>query len=317
MRFALSEDQQMLREAVADVLGDACTPDRVRASWNAPDLELWSLLAEQGVFALELDADTGGMGMGMVEVAAILTEAGKVGFPGPLIETLSALPLVDNPSLVEAIVGGEARIACAPPDAPVPHAGTAAQIWRVSIHGVARHTDPALTPFEGVDGARHLATVTGPISPMSIDGPRLFDRLALGSAAVLLGLSQTLLDLAVDYAKQRRQFGKPIGSFQAVQHHLANALLALKFAEPAVQRAAWAIAHNRPEAPVDVSSAKALASDAADKVARLALQCHGAIGYTWEFDLHLFHKRSMALQRAWGDAAWHRNRVADHLQLPA
>jgi len=317
MRFALSEDQQLLRDAVADALGDACPTERVAEAWNTPDSALWKVLAAQGVFALELDEDAGGMGMGMVEVAAILTEAGKVAFPGPLIETLAAVPLISDATLVAEIVAGEATIAIGAPGAPVPHAAGAREIWVLSPAGVQRHTDPTITPIDGVDGARQLATVKGPLEPLDVDAARLLDRLAIGSAAVLLGLSETMLDLAVDYAKQRRQFGKPIGSFQAVQHHLANALLALRFAQPTVQRAAWAIANDHTEASVEVSCAKALASDAGDTVARIALQCHGAIGYTWEFKLHLFHKRSLALQRAWGDAAWHRDRVADHLQLPA
>ena len=101
----------------------------------------------------------------------------------------------------------------------------------------------------------------------------------------------------------------PIGSFQAVKHHLANARLALEIARPLVYRAAWFIAHDDPEREVAVSLAKASASDAATLAARVALQCHGAIGYTTEYDLHLFMKRAWALAATWGDAAWHRARV--------
>ena len=137
----------------------------------------------------------------------------------------------------------------------------------------------------------------------------LADRAAAGSAALLVGLAGRMLDLAADYAKERHQFGKPIGSFQAIKHHLANARVALEFARPATYRAAWSLATAQPTLSHDASMAKAMASDAADLAARVALQVHGAIGYTWECDLHFFMKRAWALSRAWGDAATHRRLV--------
>src|SRR5688500_6932542 len=106
-----------------------------------------------------------------------------------------------------------------------------------------------------------------------------------------------MLDLTVGYVTERQQFGVPIGSFQAVKHHLADAALALEFARPAVWRASWSVAHASPTRSRDVSMAKAMASDAAELVGRKALQCHGAIGYTVEADLHLFMKRAWALAR--------------------
>ena len=111
------------------------------------------------------------------------------------------------------------------------------------------------------------------------------------------------------YAKERHQFGKPIGSFQAVKHLLADARVALEFARPATYRAAWSLATAQPTLSHDASMAKAMASDAADLAARVALQVHGAIGYTWECDLHFFMKQTWALSRAWGDAATHRRLV--------
>src|SRR5262249_57078769 len=115
-----------------------------------------------------------------------------------------------------------------------------------------------------------------------------FDRAALGAAAQLVGLGRHMLDMTVAYVIERRQFGVPIGSFQAVKHHLANALLQLEFARPAVYRAAYTVAHDGSERGRDVSMAKAIASDAARFVGRIALQCHGAIGYTVEYDLHMW-----------------------------
>ena len=135
------------------------------------------------------------------------------------------------------------------------------------------------------------------------------DRLALGAAAQLVGLGQRMLDLTVDYVKQREQFGVPVGSFQAVKHHLADALMELAFARPAVWRAAATMA------PRDISMAKAMASDASSFVAKQALQCHGAIGYTVEYDLHRYLKQTWALARTYGDAAWHRERIATLLEI--
>ena len=119
-----------------------------------------------------------------------------------------------------------------------------------------------------------------------------------------------MLELTVDYAAQRHQFGRPIGSFQAVKHHLANARIQIEFASPAVLYAAYAVAHSSPEATRSVSQAKWLAGAAATVTGRAALQCHGAIGYTTEYDLHLYLKRSWALARSWGGADFHADRVA-------
>jgi hypothetical protein len=135
------------------------------------------------------------------------------------------------------------------------------------------------------------------------------DRAALAAAAQLVGLGQRMLDMTVEYVKQRQQFGVPIGSFQAVKHQLADSLKEVAFARPAVWRAAWSLE------PRDVSMAKAMASDAASFVARRALQCHGAIGYTVEYELHRFLKQTWVLARSFGDAAWHRDRIAKELHI--
>ncbi len=142
----------------------------------------------------------------------------------------------------------------------------------------------------------------------------LADRAAAGTAALLVGLAERMLALSAAYAKERHQFGKPIGSFQAVKHLLADARVALEFARPATYRAAWSLATAQPMLPHDASMAKAMASDAADLAAKVALQVHGAIGYTWECDLHFFLKQAWALSRAWGDAATHRRLVLAQLR---
>jgi alkylation response protein AidB-like acyl-CoA dehydrogenase len=122
-----------------------------------------------------------------------------------------------------------------------------------------------------------------------------------------------LIEVTVEYAKTRRQFGQPIGAFQAVKHQLADAYLGIAFARPLVHRAAYSMAHADSARAVHASAAKAAASDAASRAARVALQVHGAIGYSFEHDLHLWMKRIWALGAAWGDAISHRTRIADHL----
>ena len=170
---------------------------------------------------------------------------------------------------------------------------------------------------DAVDRSRRLFTVdrTGvgaglaPVVARREGAALAFDRGALGTAAQLVGLARRMIDLTVEYTKERTQFGVPIGSFQAVKHHMADARIALEFARPLVYRAAWALTEGESTRAVDVSMAKAQASDAAVLAARQALQCHGAIGYSFEYDLHLYMKRAWALAGSWGDAAWHRARV--------
>jgi alkylation response protein AidB-like acyl-CoA dehydrogenase len=178
--------------------------------------------------------------------------------------------------------------------------------------------DCRVVPTPVLDPTRDVATVHWPLSADTLLAygvaaeaaiALLSDRAAAGTAAGLIGLADRMITLAADYATERRQFGQPIGSFQAVKHLLADARVALEFARPATYRAAWSLATAQPTASHDAAMAKAMASDAADRAARVALQVHGAIGYTWECDLHFFMKRTWALSRAWGDGATHRRLV--------
>ena len=173
-------------------------------------------------------------------------------------------------------------------------------------------------PTPALSSSRDLSTVHWPLDSETLLAygvaaeaavSLLADRAAAGSAALLVGLADRMLAMTATYAKERHQFGKAIGSFQAVKHQLANARVALEFARPATYRAAWSLATAQPTLSHDASMAKAMASDAADLAARVGLQVHGAIGYTWECDLHFFLKRTWALSRAWGDATTHRRLV--------
>jgi hypothetical protein len=177
-----------------------------------------------------------------------------------------------------------------------------------------------LTPQPCADASRRLFTVAfvataetrmaaGEQARRLIDAA--LDRGALAVAAQQVGLAQRMIEIAAEYAKQREQFGKPIGSFQAIKHALASVQVAVEFARPLVYRAAHGVAHVEPSRSIDVSQANAAASDAALLAARTALQVHGGIGYTWEVDLHLWMKRAWALEAAWGSRRWHRRRIAE------
>jgi alkylation response protein AidB-like acyl-CoA dehydrogenase len=127
----------------------------------------------------------------------------------------------------------------------------------------------------------------------------------------MLGATQRMLDMSVEYTQNREQFGRPIGSFQAVKHLLADVQVKLTFARPVVYYAAYALVHGLPQRSVRISHAKVAAADAATLGARRCLQVHGAMGYTWEYDLQIWMKRVWADAACWGTSAWHRTRIAD------
>jgi alkylation response protein AidB-like acyl-CoA dehydrogenase len=201
------------------------------------------------------------------------------------------------------------------------------QAGRTQLHAV-RADQLKTTQRPSLDGSRRVSTVEWSPSPetLLVSGPiaerlisRTKDRAATATAGVLLGLADRMISMASRYALERKQFGKQIGSFQAVKHHLANALIRLEFARPVVYRAAWSIDTDDAESTIHASMAKAHASEAAQVSARVALQVHGAIGYTWEHDLHMWMKRAWALASSWGDASFHRALVVQALVsgLPA
>lgn len=317
MRFSYTDDQIAFGEAAADLLAKECTPAVVRAAWDAPagelDLGVWRSLEAMGVLSILVHESDGGLGLDEVALVGVLEATGVAGLPHPIVETaMVAAPLgVDVSSrLVTSTLGG--RAACLL-DAAAVLVGDGDRLVLVD--------DFEVDAVSTVDHARRTGDLRADLSSGTVvaegaDAVALaFDRGVLGTAAQLVGLSRAMLTLTVDYVKERQQFGQPVGSFQAVKHHLANALLAIEFASPAVARAAATTAAGQPTRARDVSMAKALAGDAAEATGRAALQCHGAIGYTVEHDLHLYLKRSWALSRAWGDRSFHADRVAAALEI--
>jgi alkylation response protein AidB-like acyl-CoA dehydrogenase len=297
VHFAFSDDQIAFRDAVRELLERECTAAHVRSAWtNASGRVpgLWKQLVEMGVVGMLVPEDRGGLGMTMADLVLILEETGRCALPEPIVETAAfGAALVDDAGQTLA-TGNEL----------VPWADTAEVI--VTAAGRFDRADVELVARESVDGARRVFEVRGTPTPVGHEVmAAAFVRGVVGSAAQQCGLAQRMLDMTSGYAKERRQFGVPIGSFQAVKHHLANARIALEFARPLVYRAAATLD------PVHASMAKSKADDAALVSARAALQCHGAIGYTTEYDLHLYMKRAWALARSMGDGNVHRGRVAE------
>jgi hypothetical protein len=270
----------------------------------------------------------GGSGLAEAATVPLLVEAGYAAVPLPLAETMAvAAPLLaeagDPGGHLCSIVDGRARVALVGADGLCPY-GRFAELFLLVCGGRARIVPATACRTERVstvDGSRAAVRVTVPerAGRTVTDDPVLLalaaDRLSLGTAALLVGLGRRMLDMTVAYVRQRRQFGVPVGSFQAVKHRLADALLACEFAEPAVLRAAWSVENRTGTRSRDVSMAAVLAAEAAGAVARTAIQCHGAIGYTVEYDLHLYAKRVWALI-AGCDIDRHLDRVADAIGLP-
>ncbi len=352
MHFAFSDQQDEFRRAVRQVLANECTPEHLRAAYERPVARSarWSTLTELGVVGLSVPESHGGLGLGLVDLVPLLEEAGRVALPEPLLETTAlAAPLLAALAgggrasgrvapWLEGIARGEAAAAVGPVPtgaSPTPVAGADGADLLVLFatgHGAGSAAGPAIHVVDAdevtvravpsLDPTRRLgvphwaptpdtAVVSGPEAATTIG--HLGDRAAVATGAELLGLADRMIGLAAEYAKERRQFGSPIGSFQAVKHLLAGARVALEFARPLVYAAAWSIDERTVDASRAASAAKAAASEAAVEAARVSLQVHGAIGYTWECDLHLYLKRAWALSEAWGSAAEHRRRVLDSL----
>jgi alkylation response protein AidB-like acyl-CoA dehydrogenase len=295
MRFQLDDDQQLFARTVRELLDKECPPDAAREGFSA---ERWSKLSEMGVIGLLAS------GMNEIDLIPILEEAGRAALPEPLIESaLIARGAV--PGVVTANVGTRYAACADVADVIVAeHAG--------ALYAVPRDA-ATLTPVPNIDAARPLFDVSWqPMQEWAIEGDVLTARLGgvLGSAAELLGVAARCIEMAAEYAKERHQFGKPIGSFQAVKHKLADALLQLEFARPVVYRAAHSLARDITTKERDVSMAKAFAADAATGAARAALQTLGAIGYTQEHHLHVWMKRAWSLSAAWENSEAHRARVA-------
>ena len=282
MHFAFSEQQTEFRDAVRQVLARECTTDHLRAAYERPQARgpRWELLAELGVVGLTVPESAGGLGLGFVDLVLLLEEAGRVALPEPLLETTAlAAPLLaeltsgtgDAAASLQALAAGRLAAAvgtvAAASRPPTPIAGadgadllvlaapSADHQMGLELHMVDAAT-VTVEPASSLDPTRRLGTphwsptsgtrvLSGDEATAAVG--RTADRAALATAAELLGLSERMISITAEYAKERRQFGKPIGSFQAVKHLLAGAQVRLEFARPVVYGAAWAVDHRTPD----------------------------------------------------------------------
>jgi alkylation response protein AidB-like acyl-CoA dehydrogenase len=264
-----------------------------------------------------------GLGAGAVELVVVFEQLGRHAVPGPLVESFAAVPallveLGGDPAgrWLPRLATGELLASLAlPPHVPYAlDADLAAPVFVVDGDRVSHAAYFGLV--SSVDASRRLGAVDA-TTDVAASGPavagaaaRALDAGALCCAAQLVGLGVGLLEQATAYAGQRTQFGRPVGGFQAVKHHLANVHVALELARPLVHGAAVT------GLPRDVSAARVAAADAAYRAARAALQVHGAVGYTLEHDLGVWLTKVRALRSAWGTQSWHRDRVLAALSEP-
>lgn len=329
MRLRPDPDAVAFAASVRELLERSADAEALRAAWDSADGRvpgLWKRLAEMGVTGLTIGEGFGGSGMGLTSALPVLVESGRAALPEPLVETLAAAKLLESAGgelaseWLPRVVDGSAVLALGPGPTGVVSGAEHADLLLLAdetgaVFAVERDA-VRLTPMPSVDKGVRLATVEWSASDAlgrldAVDGLAVFDWAVVAVAAQLVGLAEAMLDMAVNYAKTREQFGVAIGTFQAVKHQLADAYVATSFARPLVNRAAWSVAQDLPTRSRDASHAKHAASVAASGVARTALQVHGGIGYTFEHDLHMWMKRVWVLRAAWGDEAWHRARVAD------
>ncbi len=332
MDFTFSEDQLLFQDSVRDFLTSEVSAERIRASWESEtgrDDALWLQLAELGLTGITVPEAQGGLGMNAVDFVLLAQECGYVALPEPLVNTaLVAVPLLVElggelaENWLPKVASGEARVIAG-------HAGNGLA-EDAHVADLLLWSDDAglfaLTPQQmqlrhnaSVDPSRrlfHIERTDDSVPLLTGDAALALAATmrnlgALGAAAQALGLAQRMIDLSVQYTSERQQFGQAIGAFQAVKHHMANVAVRLEYARAPVARAAYSVAHGLDRAGQDVSHAKLVACEAANLAAKNSIQVHGAMGYTWEVDLHIYMKKAWALANTWGDAGYHKQRIGE------
>ncbi len=309
MKFELTSDQRDFMSALDGQIS-AADPVAANRAWAEGDTQsgqdLWQRIAEVGVSGLLVAEEDGGLGATPVELVCAFEVLGRHVVPGPWIESAAYLATaLQGPDRTAIADGSIATVAVQPFVPYAVDADAASDVYLVA-DGALLQADIG-EAVQSVDPSRRLFRVA-PASPVAHgDLDRAFDLAVLASSAELLGAGERVLTDAVTYVKQRTQFGRTIGSYQAIKHQLADVRIALDFARPLIIGAAL------DPTPRAVSAAKIQAADAANLAARIGLQVHGAIGYTAEYDLSRWLLRIRALQTAWGTPAFHRQRVLSSL----
>ncbi|HEY3021995.1 MAG TPA: acyl-CoA dehydrogenase family protein [Solirubrobacteraceae bacterium] len=328
MNFDLSEDQQQIKRTARELLASRMPMERVRAAAEEgrDDAELWRELVELGWPGIAIAEEHGGQGLGIVELAALLEELGYACAPTPFLGTALAALVIEHAGSAEqrgrwlpALASGEATgalgvlrdgVAELVPDAP----GAAVLVLADPEAGTATLVEASAGSVEetrSIDPTRRYGRVeAGGGDPLEGDVAGALDRAAVAVSAELVGLSQRALDMTIAYVKDRKQFGVPVGAFQAVQHKAAQMLRDTESARSATYYAAWAADADPERLPMAAAMAKAVASEAGRTVTGDAIQLHGGIGFTWEADVHWLFKRAQLDAPLLGGGATHRARVA-------
>jgi alkylation response protein AidB-like acyl-CoA dehydrogenase len=326
MDFALTDDQELLRDTARNLLARECPPSLVRAHMDDTTVAapLWEHL--RGFC---------GLGSGSaVDLCLFLEETGFAVAPGPFFATVALFaPVLEatESDLLEKVLAGETTgtVALAGPDGVwrpsaeqvktfVPEADTVDHVAIVGAGPTVVVTDALPTRFvRTIDTSRRVFDVdTGSVAaaPLPLDPDALdavVERATVGLSAELVGTCRRLFEMALSYAKERVQFDRPIGSFQAIQHKLADMALDLERSWAAVYYAAMALDADDPDRRRAAHAAKATTGEAARRIAKDSVQIHGGIGYTWEHDLHLYVRRAFASEAWLGNADWHHDRIAE------
>jgi alkylation response protein AidB-like acyl-CoA dehydrogenase len=308
----VSQERQLLRTTVADLVAKHATPEAVRAATESPrgyDESLWQLLCEQvGAAALVVPERFGGAGGELADAAVVLEELGKALVPTPLLgTTLAELALLaaDEPDrdCLERLTEGTAIGAVVFDPGYVVNGDTADIVIAADGDRLTHWSTFDAAPVETMDPTRRLGRLTpGDSAPIGPD-PGMADLAAILLAAEQIGAATRCLELTVDYTKNRVQFGRPIGSFQALKHRMADLHVAVQAARAVVDDAV------ADPAPAAAALARVVASEAFSAVAAEAVQLHGGIAITWESDIQLYFKRAHGSSQLLGAPSQHLRRL--------
>ncbi len=344
MNFELSEEQRLLRDSVREFLAAELPLEASRRIMEHEprgfDGAAWLRFAEMGYLGVQLPEAAGGQGLGTIDATIVLEEIGRACAPGPYLDVMLAAALLaaagGHERELREIAAGKRLAVIAREDSPwagtappaaqyrngrvqgakyfVPFAAAADALLVLTPEGLFRVDRPfEASPMPTLDVSQRFARVSFDHAAERIADAALvarFDpRVATAAAAVLLGLMSRAFEITLEYVKTRQAFGRPIGSFQVLQHRLADMLLRVESTRSAVYRAAWCLDQDDPAAAIAAASAKAYAGDAARKVCGESIQMHGGIGFTWEVDLHFFFKRAKTVESFYGSTEAQLERV--------
>jgi alkylation response protein AidB-like acyl-CoA dehydrogenase len=327
VNFDFTDDQQAIKSTANEMLAARFKPERVRelAEANEYDDGAWKEMAELGWAGIFIDEEHGGQGLGIVELVILMEELGYVLAPVPFLSNAAAgmaLQFAGTDEQKErwlpGIASGEARgtvgVLRDSEARLVPDADSAEVIVLISPGGetmVVEASAAEIEPLETMDRTRRFARVRADGGePLGGDHLAAADRIVTALSAETVGVAQKAMEMAVEYARDRKQFGRPIGSYQAVSHRCAQMLLEVEGSRSGAYYAAWCADSEPDSLPAAASGAKAYSSDAGWRVCGSSLQVHGGIGFTWEHDLHFFLKRARTNAILYGSAREHRERLA-------